>query len=88
MLLHLSWHYGTFHHEDAITFHPTELQDGEQQDCGQGSPDTHKEQIYESEIHVGPSGVCHCVLCLSKGPVCSESDQRSQQPLTLLYYPF
>lgn len=62
MLLHLSRHYGTFHHGDVITFYPTELQDGEQEDCGQDSPDTHKEQIYENEIHVGLSGVCDCVF--------------------------
>lgn len=62
MLLHLSRHYGTFRHEDVITFCPTELQDGEQGDCGQDSPDIHKEPIYESEMHVGLSGVCDCVF--------------------------
>lgn len=88
MLLHLSWHYGTFRHEDVITFYPTELQDGEQEDCGQDSPDNRKDHVYESEIHVGLSGVCHCVFFvptrLSKGPLCSESDWKSQQPLNAL----
>lgn len=62
MLLHFTWHYGTFCCEDVITFYPTELRDGEQEDYGQDSPDTHKDNIYDSDIHIGLSGVCHCVF--------------------------
>lgn len=54
-----------------FTFYPTELQNGEQEDCGQDSPDTHKDQIYENEIHVGLSGVHSVTVCQHvylKGP--------------------
>uniref|UniRef100_A0A4W6FLW4 Solute carrier family 4 member 11 n=1 Tax=Lates calcarifer TaxID=8187 RepID=A0A4W6FLW4_LATCA len=37
----------------------TELQDGEQEDCGQESPVTHKGHIYENQIKISVSGACY-----------------------------
>lgn len=52
----------------------TELQDGEQEDCGQDSNATHKGHIYDNQIHISISGVCS-----PRGVVCSENKYKIQR---------
>lgn len=52
----------------------TELQDGEQEDCGQDSDAAHKGNIYDSQIHISISGVCS-----PRGVVCSENKYKIER---------
>lgn len=40
-----------------VSYLSTELQDGEQEDCGKDSDATHKDHIYDNQIHISVSGV-------------------------------